>query len=404
MRLLVMAWRNLWRYRRRTLVTIGAMTLALLTMVLYTSLVEGYLRDLERNIVDIELGDIQIFAPDYYDNPSIYNRIARPAHVLAGLGDHDLTAAARLIGGGLGAAEESSAGVILKGIDVEQDALVSRIGEHVDRGRWLETADPYGVVVGNRLAYTLGVEPGDELVLLGQATDGSIANDLYTIRGVLRRISDDADRGGVFMTEAAFRSFFSLPGGAHQVIVRKPAERDLAAAVTQARQVASELDVRSWRELQPILAMFLESTRGLIIIVFLVIYVVVAILIINAMLMSVFERIRELGVLKALGVGPGHVLSLILMEGGFQMGIAIVVALVLSVPGLAYLADHGLDLSAIGGMSVAGIAFDPVWRGVVTPWTIVAPVLTLVFIVSVSALYPAVKAARISPVDAMRYR
>jgi ABC-type lipoprotein release transport system permease subunit len=161
-----MAWRNLWRYRRRTLVTIGAMTLALLTMVLYTSLVEGYLRDLERNIVDIELGDIQIFAPDYYDNPSIYNRIARPAHVLAGLGDHDLTAAARLIGGGLGAAEESSAGVILKGIDVEQDALVSRIGEHVDRGRWLETADPYGVVVGNRLAYTLGVEPGDELVLL----------------------------------------------------------------------------------------------------------------------------------------------------------------------------------------------------------------------------------------------
>jgi ABC-type lipoprotein release transport system permease subunit len=248
------------------------------------------------------------------------------------------------------------------------------------------------------------VEPGDELVLLGQATDGSIANDLYAIRGVLRRISDDADRGGVFMTEGAFRSFFSLPDGAHQIMVRRGAERDLASTVAQVREVAVDLDVRSWRDLQPILAMFLDSTRGLMIVVFLVIYVVVAILIINAMLMSVFERIRELGVLKALGVGPGHVLALILMEGGLQMSIAIVVALVLSVPGLAYLADHGLDLSGLGGMSFAGMAFDPVWHGVVTPWTIVGPVLTLVFIVSVSAFYPALKAARISPVDAMRYQ
>jgi ABC-type lipoprotein release transport system permease subunit len=174
--------------------------------------------------------------------------------------------------------------------------------------------------------------------------------------------------------------------------------------VIDVRDVAGALDVRSWRDLQPILAMFLESTRGLIVIVFFVIYVVVAILIINAMLMSVFERIRELGVLKALGVGPGHVLALILMEGGFQTVIAIVVALTLSVPGLAYLGDHGLDLSGIGGISVAGMAIDPVWRGVVTPWTIVGPVATLVCIVAVSTLYPALKAARISPVDAMRYQ
>ena len=404
MRILIMAWRNLWRYRRRTLVTVAAMTLALLIMVLYTSLVEGYLRDLERNIVDIELGDIQVFSPDYRDNPSIYNGIEDPEPLLAELRERGLGASARLIGGGLAAAGESSAGVMLKGIDLEQDATVSQISQHIDQGSWLDTTDENGVVVGSRLAHTLGVAPGDELVLLGQSTDGSIANDLYTVRGVLRSISEDADRGGIFMTENAFRFFFALPEGTHQIMIRRPAGRELPIAVAEVREIAAGLDVQSWRDLVPILATFLDSTRSLIVIVFLVIYVVVAILIINAMLMSVFERINEIGVLKALGVSPRHVLTLIFIEGGLQTAIAIAVALTLSIPGLVYLADHGLDLSGIGGMSFAGMAFDPVWRGVVTPWVIIGPVLTLVFIVSVSVLYPALKAARISPVEAMRYQ
>ncbi len=404
MRLLVMAWRNLWRYRRRTLVTVAAMTLALLTMVLYTSLVEGYLRDLERNIVDIELGDVQVFAREYRDNPSIYNRIDNPEQLLVRLREGGFRASARLVGGGLAAAGESSAGALLKGVDVEQDARVSQISEHVERGSWLDPADPGGVVVGNRLARTLGVEPGDELVMLSQAADGSIANDLYTVRGVLRSISDEADRAGVFLTDRAFRSFFVLPDGAHQIIVRRPADRELAVAVAEVRGIAAEFDVQSWRDLVPILASLLDSTRIVIQIVFLIVYVVVAILIINAMLMAVFERIRELGLLKALGVGPGRILALIFIEGGLQTGIAIALALTLSVPGLRYLTEQGLDLSRLGGISFAGMAIDPVWRGVVTPMTVVGPVLTLVLIVSVSVLYPALKAARISPVDAMRHQ
>jgi putative ABC transport system permease protein len=103
-------------------------------------------------------------------------------------------------------------------------------------------------------------------------------------------------------------------------------------------------------------------------------------------------------------VSPTRIFALMVAEGGFQTGIAIVVALALSVPGLIYLADHGLDLSRLGGMSFSGIAMDPVWRGVVTPMTIIAPVLTLVVIVFLAVTYPALKAARISPADAMRHQ
>jgi putative ABC transport system permease protein len=404
MRLVVMAWRNLWRYRRRTAVTVAAMTLALLVMVLYTSLVEGYLRGLERNIVDIELGDVQVFAPGYRDNPSLYRTIDQPARVMARLRDAGFRVSARLIGGGLAAAGEASAGVVLEGIDVTADRNVSRIYAHVARGAWLDADEPGGVVVGQGLAHTLGVQPGDELILLSQAADGSIANDLYTVRGVLKSIGDETDRAGVFMTGAAFRTFFVLPDGAHQLIVRKPSTEELAPSVARIRDIAAGLDVQSWRDLMPLLASLLDSTRALMQVVFLVIYLVVVILLVNATLMAVFERIRELGVLKAIGVGPGLIMGLILLEGGLQAAIAVVVGLALSVPGLVYLTRYGLDLSGLGGTSFAGMAFDPVWRGVVTPMTIAAPVLTLLVMVGVAVLYPALKAARLRPVEAMRHQ
>lgn len=396
-----MAWRNLWRYRRRTLVTVAAMTLALLVMVLYTSLVEGYLRDLERNIVDVEMGDVEVFAPDYRDNPSIYNTILRPAELLGALRTQGFRAAARLAGGGLAAAGESSAAVAITGVSVSADAEVSQVYRNVESGQWLDPTAPNEVVVGRGLARTLGVVPGDELVLLSQAADGSMANDLYTVRGVLRAVTEEADRAGVYMTERAFRSFFVLPEGSHLLLIRRPVGLDLAAAVEEVRGLAPGLDVQSWRDLVPILASLLDSTHALIQVVFFIIYIVVAILVVNAILMAVFERIHELGVLKALGVGPGRILALIALEGGLQVGMATVVGLVLSVPGLMYLTRRGLDLSRIGGMSFAGINIDPVWRGMVTPMTIVAPVITLLVIVSLSILYPAIKAARISPVAAM---
>ncbi len=404
MRLIVMAWRNLWRYRRRTAVTVAAMTLALLVMVLYTSLVEGYLRGLERNIVDIELGDVQVFAPGYRDNPSLYREIEQPDRLMERLREAGFRVSARLMGGGLAAAGEASAGVVLKGIEVTDDSRVSAIDTHVERGAWLDPADPGGVVVGQGLAHTLNIQPGDELILLSQAADGSIANDLYVVRGVLKAIGDETDRAGVIMTASAFRAFFVLQDGAHQLIVRKPADEELSQSVARIRAIAAGLDVQSWRDLVPLLASLLDSTRALIQVVFLVIYLVVVILLVNATLMAVFERIRELGVLKAIGVGPGLIMGLILLEGGLQAAIAVVVGLVLSVPGLLYLTRYGLDLSALGGTSFAGIAFDPVWRGVVTPMTIIAPVLTLLLMVGVSVLYPALKAARLRPVEAMRHQ
>jgi ABC-type lipoprotein release transport system permease subunit len=399
-----MAWRNLWRHGRRTIVTIGAMTLALLVLILYSGLVEGYLQSMERNILDLEVGDVQAHADDYLNRPSIYTLIEEPEALLDLLESQGYRATARLLGGGLVAARDSSAGASLRGIDIVRDARVSQIYQHVSQGEWLDAEDPKGVVLGRRLAQTLDVGPGDELVLLSQATDGSMANDLFEVRGVLQSVGDATDRAGVFLTAEAFREFFVLADGAHQIILRRSGDQSLEEVAAAIRAAAPELDVKTWRELMPTMASIMDSTRAMVQVIFFVVYVVIAILVLNAMLMAVFERIREFGVMKAIGVMPATVLQLIVAESAFQTAIAIALGLVLSIPGLWYLTNYGIDTGALGGISFMGVAFNQIWYAIVTPYTIVGPVAALIIMVTLAVLYPALKAVRIGPLEAMRHQ
>ena len=407
MKVLRLAWRGIWRNRRRTGVTIAATSFGLLVMILYAAIIEGYLQSMERSILDLEVGDIQVFAEDYRENPSIYTRIARPLEVIGPLEAAGMAASPRLLAFGMAAAGDASAGVSFRGIDIERDAGVSRLPEQLAQGQWLDAADPRGVVLGRRIARTLAVSPGDEVLVLSQGADGSMAYDLYRVRGVLLGVSEATDRTGMFMTQSAFRELFVVPDGVHQIIVRRPvgeAGGDLLATAERVQQIAGALDVRTWRQLMPTMASLMDSTRSVIVVMFLIIYLAVGILILNAMLMAVFERVREFGVLKALGVSPFEVLRLILVESALMTGVAVVIGVGLGIPALIYLRDVGLDLSSLAGVTVMGIAMDPVWRAVITPDAFWLPIVTLLSIVSLAVIYPAIKAALINPISAMRYR
>jgi ABC-type lipoprotein release transport system permease subunit len=399
-----MAWRNVWRNQRRTLVTIAAMSFALFVMILYAGLVEGYLRNMERSVLDLEVGDVQVFADGYRDNPSIYTRIEDPEELLAPLDAEGFPASGRLLAYGMAAAGESSAGVSFRGVEIERDARVSLIHQQVERGDWLAPEDPGGVVLGRRLARILGVDPGSELVVLTQGADGAMAYDLFTVRGVLRGIGDATDRSGLFMNAGTFRELLVVPDGVHQIIVRRPTAVDLSSTADRVQSISSELDVKTWRQLLPTISSMLDSARGVMIAMFFIVYVAIGILILNAMLMAVFERIREFGVLKALGVGPFDVLRLILVECAIQTCIAILVGVTLAVPGIWYLSEVGINLAQMGSVSIMGIAWDPVWRAAVHLRGFVEPVLVLVGIVTMAVLYPALKAALIHPIDAMRHQ
>ncbi len=402
MQSLVLAWRNVWRNSRRTIAAIAATSLGLWAMIVYSALAEGYLVRMESQILDVEMGDVQAFHVEYRKNPSIYHRIEDPDGLLRRLEKAGLDAAPRLLGSGLAAAGESSAGISMQGVDLERDPSVSDIHQHVAEGQWLDAARPGEVVIGRRLGQMLGVGLGDEIVVLAQGADGSMANDLFVVRGILKGVSDAVDRGGIYMAEAAFRELMVVPDGVHQVIVRRGAA-PLDAAAGQVRELAPELEAKTWRELKPTLASMLDSSRGALVAMFLIVYAAIGIVILNAMLMAVFERVREFGVLKAIGVSPAGVLRLIYLETMIQTAIAVVVGVLLSLPANWYLTHYGIDLSgSMENLTLMGSTIDPIWRSRVTVESYTGPIITLLIIIAIAVTYPALRAAFIRPIEAMR--
>ncbi|MEO0600769.1 MAG: FtsX-like permease family protein, partial [Myxococcota bacterium] len=162
--------------------------------------------------------------------------------------------------------------------------------------------------------------------------------------------------------------------------------------------------VQTWKELNPFLAQYLDSVQQIIVIMYLIIYLAVAILILNAMLMAVFERIREFGVLKAIGYGPVTVAAIMIAEGFLQAAVACVVGAIIAAPAMWYLSTYGINVGALGGMEMSGLTMPAIWKSHYSLETSGVPVVLLFFIVFGAVFYPAVKAALISPVEAMRHQ
>lgn len=402
-----MAWRNVWRNHRRSTITIAAMTLALVVELLYAGMVTGMMGGMEDDVTEYELGDVQVFAQGYLTRPSLYDVVDEPDALIAALQDGGYQATSRLYGGGLAGAGEASSGVALVGLDPVRDAEALSLSQALARGTWLDGSDPTGVVVGGGLARTLGLELGSELVVLSQATDGSMASELFTVRGVLLSVAASMDRSTVLVPESTFRELMVLPEGAHRIIVRRPADVPLADAkafVAGVVEGRDGIEVKTWRELSPFLAQWLDSVSSVVVVFYLIIYVTVGILILNAMLMAVFERIREFGVLKAIGVSPLQVLAMMLCEGLIQASIATGIGVLLALPAMVYLQTTGVDVGALGGVQMIGMTMPAVWMGEFSVATSAVPVVMLYVISLAAVLYPAIKAARVSPVEAMHHQ
>ncbi|MEW6442597.1 MAG: ABC transporter permease [bacterium] len=399
-----MAWRNLWRNPRRSLITIAAMSLSLTLMIVSISLVEGMNRQMIRYAADRSLGHIQVHAPQYFKDRGLYENL--PASILDRFDGSTFQAAPRAYAYGLASMGEKSAGVQIRGLAPERERRVTDLWKHMLEGRFLEPGDRKAVLVGRRIAKTLDVRLGSEIALITQAADGSLGNDLYRVVGILKALDEATDRTAVIMPLQEFAELLVLPGRIHEVAVRTPDAEHPGRYQPQVGRLLEGIpcDVRTWREIAPALSDALALNKTWTYIVLAIVFAIACLGVVNTMLMAVFERMYELGLMLAIGLKPLRLVRVVLLETLLLAGVSEVSGTGLGLLWSWRLAVKGWDLTGLFGetFEFTGFAFDNILRAAILPADVLYCMGLLLAISALAGLYPSVKSARLKPVQAMR--
>jgi len=413
-RILGLAWRNLWRNPRRTLIAMAAIGFGYAMLLFVACLMAGLRQQMIETGTSLVLSDIEVHAPGYYPNRSIYQTLGGRqgtdvgALLAAIAADPRVDAASpRVYGFGLVSATHQSAGAEILGVVPDQEQKVTVLQTRIVKGSYLTERMPKGIVMGDKFATTIGVGVGSEIILLTQAADGSMGNDLYTIVGTFHTGLDAIDRGLVLMSLSSLQELLRLPPERiHEVGIKLHA---ITEATTVAAALGAQLSktlpvrVRAWPELVPELADYVQFNRGVTFILFVIFFLLVIIGIVNTMLMAIIERTRELGMLMAVGMRPVQVVGLIVAEAAGLAAASLVLGGAIAAPFLWYLQVHGLNLGGAGEeVSLAGVVVGQHWYGQQDFSTYSQAALGLAVTALVSALYPALRAARFRPTEALR--
>jgi ABC-type lipoprotein release transport system permease subunit len=400
-----MAWRNLWRNKRRTTVTIAAVALNVAILIASTGLMEGMLENFVSNATNLVAGEVQIHVPKFLVDRSMYKSLKSPETILGRLGEYGIPASARSYGFGLVAHETKSAGALFWGVDPMVERNVFDLARHLYRGAFLSPGAQKGVVLGKKLARSLNVSVGDELVVVVQAADGSLGNDLYRVTGILKSAGNSIDRDAAILHRRDFETLFVSGGRIHEIALNTRGAVPLETLRSLASQSAPDAEVRTWRQLMPSLSDMVRLFDTSMWLFWMIFFLAAALGVMNTMLMATFERIREFGVLKALGTAPWRIIRDVAAEA-FVLALASTLAgIAVGLPIAWYLQVVGLDLSvfATGDVTIAGVAFDPTWKAVISAKSVTMPVVVMWIVCLIASLYPAAIAARLDPVKAIAH-
>jgi ABC-type lipoprotein release transport system permease subunit len=232
------AWRNLWRNGRRTAITLAAVMLSTAILVVTRALMQGMAEGAIRNATALGVGEVQVHAPGYLTGRSFYQALPDPAGVLAAARAGGVAAAPRSYGYGLVAHDTKSAGAVFWGLDPAVERATFDLAAHVVSGSFLAAQSARGAVIGRKLARSLGAGVGDELVVVVQAADGSLGNELYTVAGVLEAVGEEIDRSAVLVHRADFEELFVAGGRVHEVALNSRGRLPLGALAAFAARAA----------------------------------------------------------------------------------------------------------------------------------------------------------------------
>ncbi len=401
--ILKIAFRNTFRQKRRTILTALAMIVGFTLLSLTIGLSDGAYGNIITMFTRNRIGHIQVHREGYLDKPSLYKTIDNVSAVGEVIQSVEGVEAwtPRVYGAGLGSVGEKSTGIQIIGVDVARETQATRFDQKVVEGSTLGETASHEAVIGKGLAKIVSAAVGSEIVIVSQGADGSIANDLYRIVGIVESGDDATDRVGCYLHIEDAQELLVLNGRAHEivVIVSNINQVDKITRAIKTQLSDSTLDVAPWQEVAKSFYRAMRTDQQGDAISRLVIMLIVAIGVLNTVLMSVLERTREYGVLKAVGTKPMQVFWLVVCEvviialGSICVGalLGVLVNYLLSIYGITYPEEI-----TYGGMKLKTL------YATVNVRCLVIPAITVMLSAAIVSLFPAIKAARILPAKAMR--
>jgi ABC-type lipoprotein release transport system permease subunit len=411
-----LAWRNLLRERRRSLITGSALALGFVASVLMIGLSDGIVAELIENGTGILSGQVQIHSTTWRPEHGLYATLGGDQGVdvdslLARIGGSPgvLGASPRVWGAGLLSAGSRSAGAVMLGVDMERERSVGRLLGTLAAGR-LPAPGARELLLGRSLAQRLGLRVGDTLVVVAPAADGSMGNDLMMVSGLFASGISELDATQAIVPIGTLQQLLALGGRrVHEVAI---AVRDPWQAVPVADRVHTRLAglgaallVEPWTEFRPELAQYAELARASNIIIIGVVFLMAVFGVANTMWIGTWERRREFAVVRALGSSPSSVARSVLYEGFLLGAIALAGGVTLAWPLMAWWHHAPPDLSALyGGFTMVGALVRPVLRVEYSLAAALESAVALLITSLLAAVWPAWRAARIPPADALAGR
>ena len=406
---IMIGWRNLWRNKRRSLVVISSIGLGIFAMILSVGIMNGMNNQMVENTIRTSLGHVSIQHRGFQEDMSLENSFTPPDNLYTKLGTVPglIAFSPRIKLEGMIQSSEASRGVLITGIDPERETSLSDISSYmlpVNGSRYLSDPDAHDMLISRTMSEKLDIGTGDKGVLMFQDLSKEIVAVAFKVRGLYQSPVESFDRYVVYTGIEAMGKLTGLNRRISELSVRVD-HRDVVDSVKQQIQTMisdPSIAVLSWKDMAPNLLSAIKLFDTSMYIFFAIVFVTVIFSVANTLIMAIMERFHEIGVMKSIGTRPSWVFAMVLFE-----------AVNLGIVGLA--AGTLVGSSVIAVLSVTGIDFSfyaesmRVWgTGTIIypslkPMDILASIMIVLATTLIAAVYPAAKAARIKPLDALHY-
>ncbi len=404
-----LGWRNLWRHKRRSWVVISSIALGLIMIMFSIGFINSMLRQMLDNNISTKLGHVAIYQKGFFTNMKLETNFLPDERIMPVLSkDRDIVAfSPRVKAMGMLRTSESSRGVLVFGVYPDREIKISKINEYTTKSggsAYLDSISSNDILVSQSLASKLEVQVGDKIVLMLQDRHNDIVGVGLTAKGFFQTPVEMFDKSVVFMGIERLQQITGLGKNVSEIMIITK-DKKLAGSVKKRILAASanpELDILSWEDMAPELVSLIKMIDKQMIIFYAIVFITIIFSIANTLIMSIMERFHEIGVMKSVGTRPLQIFFMVMFEALNLGVVGLAVGLTVAVAIIQIMGHTGVDLSSFMSLLRS-------WGtgSIIYPFVTLKDILVAVVVVEattiIAAIYPAVKAARIKPLEALHF-